>query len=110
MKKILGFRAEVQELLTFFQSHCSLPTVFKSSCFLIPEQKESHIQTFLKVGFCPVINITSIVIQSTARGGLLLSFASDFGERLEILGLLWKHLEFFAYPASMQGMQKKGRV
>ncbi len=49
-------------------------------------------------------------MQSTARGGLLLSFASDFGERLESLGLLWNCLEFFAYPTSMQGMQKKGRV
>ncbi len=48
--------------------------------------------------------------EPTARGGLLLSFTSDFGEWLESLGLLWKHLEFFAYPASMQGMQKKGRV
>ena len=28
-----------QEVLTFFQSHCRLPTVFESDCFLTPKQK-----------------------------------------------------------------------
>ena len=79
------------------------PIIFPS------ETKKEYYPNFFENLFCSIIKI-STAIQPTARGGLLLSFACDFGERLESLGLLWKHLEFFAYPASMQGMQKKGRV
>ncbi len=35
---------------------------------------------------------------------------SDFGKKLEVLRLLLKNLEFFAHTASMQCVQKKGRV
>ncbi len=34
-------QAEVQKPLTLFQSHCRLPTVFKSGCFLTPKQKKN---------------------------------------------------------------------
>ncbi len=35
---------------------------------------------------------------------------SDFGKKLEVLGLLLENLRFFSHPASMQGVKKKGRV
>ena len=35
---------------------------------------------------------------------------SDFGKKLAVLRLLLKNLEFFAHTASMQCVQKKGRV
>ncbi len=54
--------------------------------------------------------VFSTAIQPTARGGLPVASACDFGERLESLRILLKNLEFFAHTASMQCVQKKGRV
>ena len=35
---------------------------------------------------------------------------SDFGKKLEVLGLLLEKLRFFSHPAFMQDVKKKGRV
>ena len=97
MQKILGFAAEVRTS-NFFPKSLQAVHSFRIWLFFDPETKSKMTSTI------------SDAIQLTARGGLLLPSACDFGEWLESLGLLWKHLEFFAYPASMQGMQKKGCV
>ena len=57
-----------------------------------------------------ITKIFPVAIRSAARFGWRGFCAYDFGERLESLRILLKNLEFFAYPASMQGVQKKGRV
>ena len=50
--KNLRFGSRSQELLTFFQSHCSLPRGFASGCFLIPKEiKKNDIEAFLRVCF-----------------------------------------------------------
>ncbi len=64
---------------------------------------------FRKYSFWFVFLIV-VSVNITARFGRLVSAAYDFGEMLESLGLLLGNLEFFAYPAFMQDVQKKGRV
>ena len=94
-EKNLRLLSRSQELLTFLQSHCSQFMVFESGCFLTPEQKNK------------MTSIISNATQLTARGGLLVFFACDFGEWLERLVSVRTPRIFFI-SCFHAGYEKKG--
>ena len=94
-EKNLRLLSRSQELLTFLQSHSSQFMVFESGCFLTPEQKNK------------MTSIISNATQLTARGGLLVFFACDFGEWLERLVSVRTPRIFFI-SCFHAGYEKKG--